>query len=175
MAPRSGAGGGVRLIDIANPRKPKQLREYRLEINQPSNAAVAARDLGGNGVFGYDSHYCNIDKLVDPTMLACGYFDSGVRLFDIRDPLRPKELAYYNPPAQAAKKAQLVNSPHAYFHVIPPVIDYNMFTVDTLANSFRPDLKTDWCTSPPQFRPGNRLWITCTDNGFQVLEYSLPG
>lgn len=50
-----------------------------------------------NGVFGYNSHYCNVDRRDDPTVLACSNFESGLRVFDIGDVSRPREIAYSNP------------------------------------------------------------------------------
>ena len=35
----------------------------------------------------------------DPEVLACTFILSGIRLFDIRDPTNPKEIAYFNGPA----------------------------------------------------------------------------
>jgi hypothetical protein len=32
-------------------------------------------------------------------MLACGFQNGGLRVFDIRDLSRPKEIAYFKPPA----------------------------------------------------------------------------
>lgn len=165
-------GGGVRLVDVNDPAQPRVLRQYRLEINQPSNSKVAGADTGGDGAFGYDAHYCTIDRPTDPTMLACGFFQSGVRLFDITDPMQPRELAYYNPPAQTGKERQLVNSAHAGAVYLPNVLDPNTFGVQTIVDSLQPSMNTDWCSSPPEFRPGNRLWVTCQDNGFQILEYT---
>ena len=37
---------------------------------------------------------------VDPTIVACSFIISGLRVFDIHDPLHPKEIAYFNGPIQ---------------------------------------------------------------------------
>jgi LPXTG-motif cell wall-anchored protein len=33
--------------------------------------------------------------------MACGFLQSGLRVFDIRDPLHAREVAYFNPPLPA--------------------------------------------------------------------------
>src|SRR5205814_6662490 len=47
---------------------------------------------------GYTGHYCSVPTRVDPGVVACSFVDSGMRLFDIRDPYHPKEIAYANFP-----------------------------------------------------------------------------
>jgi hypothetical protein len=43
-----------------------------------------------------------------------------------------------------------------------------------VTGALKPNMTADWCTSPPDFRPNNTLWVTCNDNGFQILRYT-PG
>ena len=46
-------------------------------------------------------HYCNVDRRDDPRLLSCALWAGGVRLYDIRNPWRPKEVAYFNVPGTA--------------------------------------------------------------------------
>ncbi|GAA3222415.1 hypothetical protein [Actinocorallia longicatena] len=142
--------GGVRIIDISEERRPTTVRQLKLEINEPANADLLKADTAGNGFFGYDSHYCALDRLTDPTALACGWAQSGIRVFDIRDLSNPREIAYFNPPAQVGKRPLLVNSLHALGDV---------------------DMTTDWCMSPPRF-DGDKLWASCDDNGALLLSFT---
>jgi hypothetical protein len=150
--------GSARLVDVSDPTAPRVVSKLKLEIHLPSHAAERAKDLGAaeNGtVFGYDGHYCAVDRPTDPTALACGFFNSGVRVFDVRKPTAPKEIGYFNPPAQVAKKAELTGSEHAQ-----GVVNGGPAAVA--------DLTADWCSSPPRF-VGSQVWVTCQDNGFMVL------
>ncbi len=72
----------------------------RLEVHQPENFAAHGRTTTGpdNPVQGYAGHYCNVPKRVDPGIVACSMILSGLRVFDIRDPLNPREIAYFNAP-----------------------------------------------------------------------------
>lgn len=98
--------GGVRIIDIADERHPWVIAKLKTEIQMPDKLAVANADTRRPpyeddglvpGAFGYDAHYCSTDRVADPTILACSEFQSGLRVFDIRDVHRPREIAYYNP------------------------------------------------------------------------------
>jgi hypothetical protein len=51
-------------------------------------------------VQGYAAHYCSLSSQVDPTVVACSFIASGLRVFDISDLLHPKEIAYYVAPPQ---------------------------------------------------------------------------
>ena len=95
--PRVGAG---RIIDIADERAPKVISGFRLAVHQPENRAALAGDPGATSfVQGYAGHYCNVPSRVDPGIVACSMILSGMRVFDIRDPHHPKEIAYFVTPA----------------------------------------------------------------------------
>lgn len=143
--------GAARIIDLGDETAPRIVSKLKLEIQMPEREALRKADTTNPVLFGYDAHYCTVDRPADPTTLACGYFASGVRVFDIRDVRAPREIAYYNPPAQSDKTLlDLPGSEHAATHG---------------------DMTTDWCSSPPRF-VGDELWVTCQDNGFQVLRFT---
>jgi hypothetical protein len=88
--------GMARFIDISDEKNPVVISKLRLEIDMPEAQAQREAD-GGDGGFTYQGHYCGVDRFKDPTVLGCSYFWSGIRVFDIRDPYHPVEIAYYNP------------------------------------------------------------------------------
>lgn len=167
--------GGVRILDIHDAGNPRVVKRLRLAISLDASRAQRAADVGGDGLFGYEAHYCTLDRYRDPTALACGYFHSGIRVFDIRRPSRPREIAYFNPPAQSDKTlADLPNSTHALLVASPPLLSLDSLTFGGLVDSvLHPRMTADWCMSPPFFaRGGRQLWATCNDNGFLALKFT---
>jgi hypothetical protein len=100
---QSSVGAG-RIIDIADETNPFVVSNIRLEVHQPENFAAQAGDPGANNTTlqGYAAHYCNVPQRTDPGIVACSMILSGLRVFDIRDPLNPREIAYYNAPSRPA-------------------------------------------------------------------------
>lgn len=86
---------------------PQLINKIRLEVNDPRNCAQIEADVdtAGFGGFLYDVHMCSVDDRDNATTLACGYFKSGIRVYDIRDPRNIKEIAYFIPPAKGAAPA----------------------------------------------------------------------
>jgi hypothetical protein len=142
-----------RIIDITDERVPTIVSKLRLEVQDPKNCPQMINDRPqGSGTFGYDSHYCTVDNPENPAAAACGYFESGVRVFDIRDPNHPKEIAYYNPPSNPS------NSGLAQ------------------AGSYDADPPVDWAASGSRFyhAPNGswELWIQTQENGAQILRFT---
>ena len=155
-----GGYGAARIIDISDEKNPVVVSKLKLEIHMPANQATAAADSTGDGSFTYTGHYCSVDREHNPTAAACGYFESGIRVFDIRDPLNPREIAYYNPPAQVAKHGTLPGSEH-----------------DGGPNNTQPpNMTADWCSSQIRFTQAPDgtplLWAQCQDNGFMTLKFT---
>lgn len=187
---------GIHFVDISDPSEPKVVKQIQLEIQRIENASTRVADVAGNGAFGYESHYCTVDRPENPTALACGYFQSGIRVFDIRDPERVREIAYYNPPAQTGKGLALQHSLHAWIGgLLPTISDLNSSGSSQPETALRDlasvvafvaslpgllddlstgpvsgNLSADWCSSPPRF-VGDKLWVTCMDNGFLILGF----
>jgi len=106
-------------------------------------------DTIGEGIFTYGSHICSVDNRENATALACGYFESGIRVFDIRDPAHPKEIAYYNP---------------------APVIPESTNPNNPLGPS--EPRKVDACAAPMGFDFDRKLLTTaCQRSGVLVLKF----
>jgi hypothetical protein len=106
--------GAGRIIDIADETQPKVIANLRLQVNQAADHAAAKGDPGTtNPAQGYAAHYCNIPTQVDPTIVACSFIASGLRVFDISKVTQPKEIAYYVHPSTAATENGLDGSNYA--------------------------------------------------------------
>ena len=142
----------ARIIDIRDETKPKIVSRLMTEVHDPANCDKVIPDLVGLSIFTYGTHYCSVDNRHNATTLACGMFNSGIRVFDIRDPERPKEIAYYNPAGAT---------------VASPGSNHD----NSFAKNFVPG-GPDWCSAQVHLdaRKGT-LWTTCQDNGVLVLKF----
>jgi hypothetical protein len=99
------AVGAARIIDIEDEANPFVVSNLRLEVNSPeAQSGEQQGDPGASsGLQGYDAHYCAVPQRDEPGIVACSFIVSGLRVFDIRDPYNPREIAYLNqPPAPSA-------------------------------------------------------------------------
>jgi hypothetical protein len=87
--------GAARIIDIEDEKNPFVVSNLRLEVN----VGGQTEDPGDNQPFqGYQGHYCSLPSRVDPQIVACSFIMSGLRVFDIGNVARPREVAYFNQP-----------------------------------------------------------------------------
>src|SRR5947209_2243632 len=100
--------GAARIIDIGDEKHPKVISNMRLQVNQPANrAGDEVKDPGANfPVQGYAGHYCAVPSRTDPGIAACSFIMSGLRVFDIRDPYHPREIAHANSVVNATKPGE---------------------------------------------------------------------
>jgi hypothetical protein len=141
-------GGNATLVDVSDEQAPVLASRLMLEA-QAANTRALYPEQNESTVFGYDSHYCYEDDRENTKAIACAFFQSGVRVFDVRDPYHPKEIAYYIPPARPG------------YHAAAP---YAMSGVCGTG---------DWATSQSRFRRDRgELWITSSCNGFQILKFA---
>jgi hypothetical protein len=93
--------GAARVINIDDEKHPRVVSNLRLTVNEPKPRAGAQKsDPGASfAAQGYAGHYCSLPREVDPLIVACSFIVSGERVFDIHDPLHPREIGYFNKPA----------------------------------------------------------------------------
>ena len=140
----------ARIYDMSDERNPKLVSKLGLETHDVKNCGAVTPDIAGLSLFTYGSHYCSVDDVENATALACSYFNSGIRVFDIRDPAKPKEIAYLNPPSQSTP---VFGSPHV------------------VALQWRQG-GPDWCASRLDFDKARGLLTTmCQDNGLLVMKF----
>ena len=95
--------GAARIIDISDETRPRVVSNLRLRVNQPDAHAAAGGDPSPPlpwPFFGYTAHYCSIPRTADPTIAACSFMNSGLRIFTLRT-RGPREVAYFVAPPSA--------------------------------------------------------------------------
>jgi len=144
------AYGLARIIDILDETNPTLVAELKLEVHNPANCSQFQTDHSSQSAFIYDSHYCTVDDPKNAKMAACAWFQSGVRVIDIRDPYHPKELAYYKPAAvgTASRPGSTLNGQNR--------------TWDLSSSNIR------WVKQNGDIF----LWFTSHDNGFQIVKFT---
>jgi len=150
--------GFPRIFDISDERNPKLVSKLMLEVHDPANCDRELDDfppaIADLDFYGYSSHYCGVDKRKNPKLLACGYLNGGLRVFDIRDPVDPREIAYYKPPARRT----------AYLPGSAVWTDYHAGdrTTDRVQTQIR----------IRKHKGKTYLWFTSQDNGFQIVRFT---
>lgn len=157
-----GGFGAARIIDVADPVNPVIISKLKLEVHMPENAQAVQADTAQGGVFGYEAHYCAVfdghseqggttQTIHDAQLVACGYVQSGLRIFDIRNPYQPREIAYYYSPAKPGYQ---------------PGSNYALTGLNQTAT---------YATSAPRIHfERNEVWFTSQENGFQVVRFTRP-
>ena len=99
VKPADAVVGAARIIDVTNPRRPTVISHLRLGVQQPKARKASINDPGANTPLGgYTAHYCSLPYRNDPRIVACSMIGSGLRIFDISDPVHPREVGYFNKP-----------------------------------------------------------------------------
>ena len=136
------------IVDISDEKAPRRVSDLRLEVN--AQAACNRTGLDGGAI--YSIHYVGVDDEDDTRYVFYTYYTGGLRVFDVRDPERPVEVAYYNPPA----------TPGTTFPSVPGGL-----TPDGASDV------VDHTTSNVRFRPETgEIWVVSVNSGFQVLRFT---
>ncbi len=96
--PKKPQWGYARIFDLRDEKKPTLVSLIKTEAQDPANCRAVETANGSVTGFGFGTHYCNVDRYDDPRVLACGNWDAGLRVYDIRNPWQPRELAYFDTP-----------------------------------------------------------------------------
>jgi hypothetical protein len=97
--------GNGRIVDVTDPGRPRQVAKITLGVNRPAGcpATVLETDRQDNLLL-YTSHYVSVDNPENATLAFFSWYAAGLRVFDIRDPQHPVEVAYFNPPVGAGSQ-----------------------------------------------------------------------
>jgi hypothetical protein len=165
------AFGYPNIIDITDETNPRIVQKLRLQVSDPANCHLLLNDPAdtGSGIPAYNQERCSTNRHDNPTMLACGFQNAGLRVFDIHDLRHPKEIAYYKPPAP--RTAFLPGSGSW-----SPGVD---LTIDRIAGYPRffkvdhgRDNDHDRGRNRGRHEPELQIWTVSDGNGFQVLRFT---
>ncbi len=159
--------GGARIIDVHNLAKPFVVSDLRLAVNQAKLQPEIQDDPGNAQPFqGYQAHYCSLPSRVDPQIVACSFILSGLRVFDISNVARPKEIAYHNRPIPKGPFAQgMSGAAQAAMFCVP-----GASTAPIEAPPSQQARAGGFAMSAPAYdQASGDIWYTDANSGFYVV------
>jgi hypothetical protein len=171
------AFGYPRIIDVADEANPKIIADLQLEVSDPANCtalrlatppdfpgtAPGTNLRAGWGTTNYAEETCVADNPNNAKMLACSFQNAQLRVFDIRDPYHPKEIAYWK---AGAVRTRVLPASGSWAAGVDR-------TVDKIAHWVR------WVNGKGHGQGhgnGNvtelQLWTVSDGHGFQVLRFT---
>jgi hypothetical protein len=161
--------GFPQIIDVSDETNPQIIAKLRLEVSDPANCLQVANNTppdppgsapgtnlpAASGTTNYSEERCVPDNPNDARMMACSFQNAGLRVFDIRDPLNAKEIAYWKP---GAVRTEVRPSSGSWSSGVDR-------TVDKIAGWTR------W-VFPDNNNGQVQLWTVSDGNGFQVLRFT---
>jgi LVIVD repeat len=162
------AFGYPQIIDVRDETNPKIIAKLMLEVSDPANCSALLAGTppdppgtapGTNlpaisGTTNYSEETCVADNPNNARMLACSFQHAGLRVFDVRDPYHPKEIAYWKPPAV---RTEVQPSSGSWASGVDR-------TIDKIAHWAR------WRKHGRELH----LWTVSDGNGFQILRFKKP-
>jgi hypothetical protein len=134
-----------RIIDITDEANPVKVSDIRLEVNDPAHCAQTIVDNAN-----YSAHYVGVDDVQNATTLFTTNYSAGLRVYDIRDPAQPREIAYWHP------------VPNPNTPAVPLSFEFG-------------SSGSNWDAVPTyvRYRPeSGHIWIASYSAGFQILEFT---
>jgi len=158
--------GYPQIIDVGDETNPKIVAKLMLEVNDPANCSQLLAETppdppgtapGTNlpaisGTTNYSEETCVADNPKNARMLACSFQNASLRVFDIRDPHHPKEIAYWKP---GARRTAFLPSSGSWAEGVDR-------TVDKIAHWVR------WRKHGRELH----IWTVSDGHGFQVLRFT---
>jgi len=159
------AFGYPQIIDVADETHPKIISKLRLQVSDPTNCAALLAETppdspgtapGTNlpsisGTTNYSEETCEPDNQKHTKMLACGFQNAQLRVFDVSDPTHPKEIAYWK---SGAVRTRVLPASGSW----APGVDR---TVDKIAHWVHWNRRGDEV----------QLWTVSDGHGFQALRF----
>jgi hypothetical protein len=82
-----GFGDSVWLTDVSDETNPKYITRLELAVNKVENCTNQSNA---------STHYHTVDDPSDTTFAMISWTSAGLRVWDVRDPAHPSEVAYFN-------------------------------------------------------------------------------
>jgi hypothetical protein len=132
--------GWGRILDVTEEKYPLQISTITIEAAEDRFASQTNPDKAY-----YGAHYSGVDDRKNASLAFFSWYSSGLRVWDIRDPYLPREIAYYIPGARTNTKLAVSDS--------------------------YPNNKVDYVYSFIRYRPeSGHIWFTSLFNGFMIAE-----